>query len=159
MFSIGIDFLRRTHGGFDWIRYFERTFSSLRPGQELREHDRWRLSQRREAVLKKRIFGDEAGKPANVAGRCPKCLEGCKELWDFLALTRYPEDGSERTPGTLTVFVEDGVVKVSIADKDVSASLYFTADQGLPLLAQAEAQLKDEKATWRRWGGKKKKGN
>jgi hypothetical protein len=38
-------------------------------------------------------------------------------VWAFLSALTWPEDGSPRVPGSITLFTEDGVWKAAVNDK------------------------------------------
>jgi len=69
--------------------------------------------------------------------------------------TRW-DDGSSRERSTLTLFVEDGQMKMALNDREASRSLYVasrTLQEGLEGL---EAHLAEGRAEWRAWKGRKK---
>lgn len=76
---------------------------------------------------------------------------------DFLSATVW-EDGGERTPGTLTFFIEDGVWKACLNDRDGEASLYVTGATMMDCLASLEKRAGGGPGgDWRPWKGKRKK--
>lgn len=69
-------------------------------------------------------------------------------LIDFLAAEVWP-DGSERKPGTLLLFADQGKCKVCLSDRDQALVLFFTAETLITILDRADAILRDESADWR----------
>lgn len=66
------------------------------------------------------------------------------------------DDGGSRTPGSLTFFIEDGIWKACLNDRDAQASLYVTGDNATACMKSLEARLTGATtADWRTW---KKKG-
>lgn len=107
---------------------------------------------------------DEAMKRPDAA----KVVEGAKGLVkDEHAAKNYPnlvaflcddtwDDGGTRTPGSLTFYIEDGVWKACLNDRDASASLYVTGDNAVACMKSLESRLNGATtADWRSW---KKKG-
>ena len=67
------------------------------------------------------------------------------------------DDGSARTPGSLTLFIEDGIWKACLNDRDASASLYVSGDNVTACLKSLENRLAGTvTAEWRAWKKKKK---
>ena len=78
-------------------------------------------------------------------------------VFEFLSSDRYP-DGSPRERSTMTVFVEDGVVKVCLSDRDQARTLWRSARTLEDVLLALELSLQDASADWRRAGGAPRKG-
>lgn len=72
---------------------------------------------------------------------------------DYLCSVRW-EDGSPRVPSTLSVFVQDGSIKVSVNDKDQDRGLYVSAESLEEALALAERALQLDNPPWRSYSGK-----
>ncbi len=85
------------------------------------------------------------------------CLGKLPLLVEHLGTQKY-EDGSSRETSTLSVFTEDGGLRVALNDRDNRRSLYVSADSLEGCLKALEAMLADDRAAWRAWktGGKKK---
>lgn len=68
------------------------------------------------------------------------------------------DDGKPRVTSTLTVFVEDGCLKVSLNDRDQCRSLYASAESVQGAIKAIEEALATGATDWRAWrtGGKKK---
>lgn len=81
--------------------------------------------------------------------KCPLLVQHLSDvLWD---------DGKPRTPSTLTVFVEDGRVKLALNDREASASLYVAGDSLKQALGSLEKALGGPgRPDWRAWKGKRK---
>lgn len=76
-------------------------------------------------------------------------------IWEYLCAAQY-EDGTKRVPATLSVFVEDRVVKVALNDRDAERSLYLSGETLEEALKALEKHLGHDKPDWRRWAKKKK---
>lgn len=85
----------------------------------------------------------------------PWLINNCPLLVEYLTSSRY-EDKSPRTTSTLTVFVDAGVLKIALNDRDANASLYVTGECLSDALESLEKQLNEQKPDWRQW--KRKKG-
>jgi hypothetical protein len=69
-------------------------------------------------------------------------------LWAFLTQTAW-EDGSQRQPGSLLMFTQDGMMKCMLRDREDGTCLWV-AGRGLThLLDVAEGSLCDPGADWR----------
>jgi len=77
-------------------------------------------------------------------------------LLSYLMDERY-EDGSPREKSALSVFVEDGRLKVALNDKDCRRSLYVASDGLQGGLKAMESLLGTGKAEWRAWGKQARK--
>lgn len=76
---------------------------------------------------------------------------------EFLSATKW-DDGGARTPGTLTLFIEDGIWKACLNDRDGEASLYVTGATMGDCLSSIEKRASNPQgADWRAWKGKRKK--
>jgi hypothetical protein len=69
-------------------------------------------------------------------------------LWDYLTQTVWP-DGSERKTSSLTLFADEGVMKVVLKDRDASQDLWASAPSMDGLFVVLEACLADPGAVWR----------
>lgn len=80
-------------------------------------------------------------------------------LVEFLTLSVW-EDGTPRALGTLTLFVQDGLWKVCLNDKDASRIAFVSGKTPDDALGSAEANLASAALDWRAVGkpgvGKKK---
>lgn len=78
-------------------------------------------------------------------------------LLSYLQDVSY-DDGSSREPSSMSVFVEDGLFKIALNDRDLKRSAYVSADTLSGCMAALEAQLGKGVADWRAWNkGSKKK--
>jgi len=78
-------------------------------------------------------------------------------ITDYLCSIRW-DDGSPRVASTLTVFLQDGGIKISVNDKDGDRGLFVTAESLREALALAERALQADNPPWRSYpGGKWKK--
>lgn len=76
-------------------------------------------------------------------------------LVEFLSDTQW-DDGKPRQPGSLTFFIEDGIWKACLNDRENDASLYVSGDAQAACMASLEKRLDGSvPAEWRAW---KKKG-
>lgn len=89
--------------------------------------------------------------------RCPYLAEAGEYLIEHLRDSAW-EDGTHRERSTLTVFVEDGKVKVCLNDRNSNSSLFRAADTLLEALQSLnEALAPTGHADWRAWNFKKRK--
>lgn len=89
--------------------------------------------------------------------RCPFLQEAGEAVVEHLRDSSW-EDGSTRERSTLTVFVEDGKVKVCLNDRNSNSSLFRAADTLLEALQSLnEALAPTGHADWRAWNFKKRK--
>jgi len=77
-------------------------------------------------------------------------------LCSYLCENVY-DDGSPRKVATLTLFVEDSVLKGALNDRDQDRSLYASGSTLQSVLEALEGALKSGVPAWRKWGGKGKK--
>lgn len=70
-------------------------------------------------------------------------------LVDFIMMTAWPEDGSERKTGSLLVFVQDGHVKVRLVDNDADQVAFWAAGTLTGALQVVEEALESGTGDWR----------
>lgn len=73
---------------------------------------------------------------------------------EYLSATRW-EDGTSRTPSTLTLFIEDGRCKVALNDRTLSRSSYATGESFEACFKSIESHLQALDTDWRAWKGRK----
>jgi len=72
-------------------------------------------------------------------------------IWEFLCCTKW-DDGSDRMPGTISMFAEDGQLKVALNDRSMERSLYVSGVSLDAILASLERKLADgSDHDWRAW--------
>ena len=91
---------------------------------------------------------DGAGQPS-TAGRLTGILVDCPAVTEYLTESAYP-DGSARERAVISLFREDGRVKVCLNDRDTGRTLWRSADGVEDALILVEAALTDGTADWRR---------
>lgn len=99
------------------------------------------------------------GIPVGGTGKSPMphCLqERSPTLGHFLCDEVWP-DGELRQRSTLVVFVEDGMFKACLSDKDSGTSLWASCKSFDDLLEALEARLTDDRPDWRKARVKGKK--
>jgi hypothetical protein len=69
-------------------------------------------------------------------------------LWSFLVQTAW-EDGTQRQPGSMLVFSQDGMLKGMLRDRDDGTCLWVAARGLQHLLDVMEGSLSDPGADWR----------
>lgn len=74
-------------------------------------------------------------------------------LGEFLTETKYP-DGKSRETSTITVFVQDGMVKVCLNDRDQGRVLFRAGEDVVTALQALEDALTGDDADWRAAAGK-----
>lgn len=86
----------------------------------------------------------------------PQCLlDRAPTLGHFLCDECWP-GGEVRQRSSLVVFVEDGVFKACLSDKDSGSSLWSSCRSFDDLLEAIEARLTDDRPDWRKAKFKKK---
>jgi len=80
----------------------------------------------------------------------------CASLVEHLAHDAW-DDGQVRQRSTITLFIEDGLFKLCLNDREAESSLFVTADSFDECIKKLEKKLNGSEAPdWRPW--KKKKG-
>lgn len=81
---------------------------------------------------------------------CPRLVEHlCDETWD---------DGSARERSTLSLFLEGGMFKLSLNDRETGASMIVSGDSLQEAFKAIEKRLAGERpADWRKWKRDKRK--
>lgn len=98
----------------------------------------------------------KAGEPVSVG----KIMQPYPSVVSFLSDTVY-RDGSGRVTGTLLMFVEAGLWKACLRDRDLDEVAFVSADTPEGVLSAMESGIKDGDLEWRPSGnnfkgGKKK---
>lgn len=73
---------------------------------------------------------------------------------DYLVSSKY-DDGSPRNRSSVSLFVEDNCVKLSLNDKDTRRTLYVASQSVDEAFKVLEAALCVDNPPWRAWKGKK----
>lgn len=68
------------------------------------------------------------------------------------------EDGTARESSTVTTFIEDGLFKCALNDRDGHRSLYVTGDTFKKAMEALEKAVSGTAADWRAWQAKGKRG-
>jgi hypothetical protein len=97
------------------------------------------------ALIRRDAKANAAGK--GQAGQLPEELDLYPTLKDFLTLEKWSET-EPRTTGSFSVFYQDGVVKVSLNDKDANKVAYVTLGAGDEMLSVIEEVLNDPNFRW-----------
>lgn len=77
-------------------------------------------------------------------------------VWEFLTEARWP-DGSPRVLGTITVFADEGVVKLCVNDRAQSLVAFVTASTLEGAFHALEEGMEDDRLDWRAPSGARKK--
>lgn len=86
----------------------------------------------------------------------PRCLqERAPALGAYLTCDTWP-DGKPRSHSTLIIFVQDGMFKACLSDKDTNMGLWSSAKSFDDLLEALEARLTDDRPDWRKSKPKRK---
>jgi hypothetical protein len=103
------------------------------------------------ALTKKASDGKQGGVPiASADIPFPPALS---ELKQHLCCERYPTTGEPRQTTTITVFLDAGVLKCFVNDRDNGLSTCVTGDSWQGLFLAVEKALSDAKTDWRRKKG------
>lgn len=79
---------------------------------------------------------------------CPLAVDHAA-IWEYLAECEG-NDGKTRLTSTLLVFVEDGLVKLCLNDRQHSRTAWVSAETLTKALAGLDQQLRDDTCEWRR---------
>lgn len=91
-----------------------------------------------------------------VAPPLPPNMTEMPLTWDRLTNPKYA-DGSPRKTDSLTLFYEEGALKLCLSDRDQGFVAFLTAQDPLDLLWRLEGKLTDGSLEWRpSQGGKRK---
>lgn len=108
------------------------------------------------SVLRKRV---QSAGDTGEAGRLAVCpvLDAVPGVREMLTETRFP-DGSNRLTSTLLLFIEAGVVKVCLHDRDQGQTAWASGASVGDVLEALEAGLQGDtlqwKASYKKGGGK-----
>jgi len=69
-------------------------------------------------------------------------------LWDYLTTSVY-DGGESRLTSSLTIFVQDGVLKACVNDRDLDRSAFFTGETMEDLLISVDDSLREDDCDWR----------
>jgi hypothetical protein len=105
------------------------------------------------SVLRKRISAGGDGKPVGGLGVC-SVLDPLPGLREMLSESHFP-DGATRLTATLLMFVEDGVVKVCLNDRDQGCAAWASGASLCDCLEALEAGLQGDSLQWRASGARK----
>jgi hypothetical protein len=95
---------------------------------------------------------------SGVAGRVPmpdeEWANSLPLLVEYLCSQKY-DDGSKRERSTVTLFVEDGSVKLALNDRGEKRSLYVSSDSVDGAFSLLELALAADHPPWRKWPSKR----
>lgn len=69
-------------------------------------------------------------------------------IWEYLSVDTH-KDGSPRHTSSLTLFVDEGLLKCCVSDKDAGEVAFWSAETWEELLAALEADLSAGQGDWR----------
>jgi len=75
-------------------------------------------------------------------------MEDFPEFYEHLTATAY-EDGGARVTSTLLIFVDNGVLKLCLNDRDNGRSAFFTATDLMSAIHAMESALRENTVDWR----------
>lgn len=78
----------------------------------------------------------------------PRAVKEVPNVWEYLTSCRYA-DGSPRETSSISIFCQDGQIRIMLRDRDSQQCLWATADGLFVALKLLDAKLGDEKAEWR----------
>lgn len=138
-------------------------YAGVRGRKAYRGHAQYRRSKRPyvEVLVKRREPVDGASHTSGSAPLVPASWgEKYPFLWEFLTVTRF-EDGSPRQAGTLLLFVDQGVLKGCLSDREYGEVAFCSASDPDMLLMRLEDGLQLQCLEWRASakGGKKSSRN
>lgn len=90
------------------------------------------------------------------AAACKWLSKQCPAIHEYLTVSVLPS-GESRTPSSVTFFVEDGLWKCCLSEKDANAVLFASGNGLEEALDNLEERLTAPAVDWRRRGGSDKK--
>lgn len=100
-------------------------------------------------VLRKVETGSKSG-PSSGRQAEDKFIEGLfPTLWEYLSADAWP-DGSERETSTVTMFVEQGMVKVCLSDRANDRSAWSSGETLEEAVLSLEGALAADRTDWRK---------
>lgn len=69
-------------------------------------------------------------------------------IYEYLTVTRWA-DGSNRVTSTISVFIDNGALKLVINDRDNNRSAFFSAPTFEDTLVRMEEALTEDSADWK----------
>lgn len=124
----------------------------------------WDLLSNLDARARERTFMDFFKRPGKARGddgknqpsEIPDCLaQRAPTLGHFLCDEVWP-DGECKSRSSLVVFVEDGLFKACLTEKDSNSVLWASCKSFDELLEALEARLTDDQPDWRKGRPRKK---
>lgn len=98
------------------------------------------------------------GKPGASGGGIKETdRELFKNLLSYWMDSKW-DDGSVRETSTVSLFVEEGMFKAALNDRDLRRSAYVSGDSIEDVLLKLELGLEGDTLDWRSWQGGKGKG-
>jgi hypothetical protein len=94
----------------------------------------------------------KSGPAAFVQARCPWLAKQCPAVHEYMTVGELP-GGEVRQLSTLTVFVEGGLWKACLSEKDAEVNLFASGADLESLLDNLEERLTASHVDWRRKGG------
>lgn len=94
----------------------------------------------------------ESAKRASMSETAHQWAESHPAIWEYLTLDVL-DDGKERLTSMLCVFVEGGLVKVALQDRQEAQSLWVTSQSIPEALDALEARLQAGDGDWRQSRG------
>lgn len=91
--------------------------------------------------------GNGEGASARKLAASP-LFEKLPALWEFLTAVEWKK-GDPRTTGTLTIFAEEGMIKVSVNDRDQGSVAFVSGKSLEEVLEGIEVGLVDDTLDWR----------
>jgi len=98
-----------------------------------------------------KALGSKAPAGAGSGASDSTLAQACPALHEFLTLCQLP-DGTARTPSTLLVFVDGGLWKACLHERDAGLNLWATGESLAQLWEELEARLTAPVVDWRASG-------
>lgn len=99
------------------------------------------------SVLKRRVASGPSSEPAGGLAVCP-VLDAVPGLREMLVADRFP-DGSTRLTSTLLLFVEAGVLKACLHDRDQGMTAWASGASLGDVLEALEGGLQADTLNWK----------
>lgn len=154
----------RVREGLEWVdvlirrgkqRAFD-VFRCLPRVQWMNTDERYREEIVMDYLDSVRNIGPQDGKGSKPP-EDEKFMKAHPVLWQFLCATTY-SDGEVRQPSILTMFCEDGAVKLCLSERDRGMTLWATAATVQAAYKALEERLTAERPDWRKSRPKKQGG-
>lgn len=98
-------------------------------------------------ALERRVAIEEASGQSDMNPE-PRAVKEVPNVWEYLTSCRYA-DGSPRETSSISIFCQDGQIRIMLRDRDSQQCLWATGDGLFVALKLLNDKLGDPRAEWR----------